>query len=74
LCKTSCEKYQKKKVKKIFYKSSKETTQLHAPSLSPQERKKIEWNNFVIEMTETLLGLKGDTIHHAINHRSRLGR
>jgi hypothetical protein len=74
LCKTSCEKYQQKKVKKIFYKSSKETTQPHAPSLSPQERKEIEWNNFVIEMTETLLTLKGDTIHHAINHCRRLGR
>jgi hypothetical protein len=74
LCKTSCEKYQQKKAKKIFYKSSKETTQPHAPSLSPQERKEIEWNNFVIEMTETLLNLKGDIIHYAINHRSRLGR
>jgi hypothetical protein len=28
----------------------------------------------VIEMTETLLTLKGDTIHHAINHCRRLGR
>jgi hypothetical protein len=28
----------------------------------------------VIEMTETLLNLKGDIIHYAINHRSRLGR
>jgi hypothetical protein len=28
----------------------------------------------VIEMTETLLSLKGDTIHHAINHHSRFGR
>ncbi len=74
LCKTSCEKSQQKKVKKIFYKSSKETTQPHAPSLSPQERKEIEWNKFVIEMSETLLNLKGDIIHHAINHRSRLGR